>query len=220
MSGPWKRKTTMLLALTVFCLAAGSVKADATSKKKIDLEIEQIFMDGAMQLAEATFRIEREGTTTILYASAPSAASPVSQTLVCALCTPLEVNNAAWSVGRRLAAATGLALDDREYSSSVSHNIAQQVSPKVLRNRRIAVSLGGFGVAVAAAGAVLLAFDDSCASSNLDKRGNCLDLHDTGALGWSFVGSGLAMATFGLIWGIITGRADSNDAVHVEEEDL
>lgn len=65
--------------------------------------------------------------------------------------------------------------------------------------RRTAIVLGGLGVAAAAVGTTLLVLHDDCASARVDRSGNCAELHDTGPLGWSFLGAGAASLTAGLV---------------------
>ena len=71
---------------------------------------------------------------------------------------------------------------------------------------RVALSSGGIGLALAAAGTSLLLLDGDCATTRRNTAGECATVHDLAPIGWSLVSAGAAAAVFGVVYGVAEGR--------------
>jgi hypothetical protein len=77
---------------------------------------------------------------------------------------------------------------------------------------RLGIAVGGVGAALAAAGAILVAFDGDCASTTADAAGNCAQVHHTAIAGWAVLGTGIATLAAGVTAGIVVALRERRSA--------
>jgi hypothetical protein len=118
--------------------------------------------------------------------------------LTCLLCSPAEQAARAFELGARLTLGGAGA----EPGGGIGLRAADLPAREADRGSpRLPILVGGAGVALAAAGTVLLLFDGECASARSDAAGNCAALHDLAPAGWSLAGTGVAAVVSAvLLW--------------------
>lgn len=200
------RKALRMVALAVSAAAAVPASAMAAADEE-DRVLESAFIEGLGGGAVDAPRllVRRAGTSLELSARGVDG---TDIGLTCLLCTAAEREARA----RRL----GAVLSGRDEAAEISVSLERHRQGEDLGRRppRRTLVLGGSGLALVAAGAVLLAFDGGCADSRRDMEGNCASLHRVAHAGWVMVGTGSAA----VLAAVISWLADrTGDAGQIDE---
>ncbi|HUT79040.1 MAG TPA: hypothetical protein VM285_15180, partial [Polyangia bacterium] len=199
----WKEIAALAVAVAV-----GFVSGPARAGED-DAALEQAFFAGlGDQPAPGNGRliVRRAGTSVELGADGDELR------LTCLLCSPVEQAVRARELGARLALGGDRAEDGGGPGLRATDLPAQGTGRG---SPRLPILLGGAGVALAAAGTVLLLFDGDCASTRRDTAGNCAALHDLAPAGWSLAATGAAaVVTAVLIW-ILGGTGPAETGAEV-----
>jgi len=198
-SGQAGRGAFRLIAAVVGAvLAPAAAKADAE-----DAALRRVFAAGLGDLEDEPPRLilRRAGTSLELRALGTDG-DEIG--LSCLLCNAVEQQRSAWELGARLAGRSSAG--DGPWSPA----LREPARDAGRGARRGPLIMGGGGLAVAAAGIVLLVFDGRCASPRRDEAGNCATLHHLAPAGWALAGTGAAAVLAAVLWWLLDGAADGD----------
>lgn len=185
-----RTRLSAFLALAVLAVALPALADEDVS----DAEIEEAFAVGLGDRfsGEAMLDVLRYGRTLVLRGSLAGADDTGALELTCMLCTADEALRSARSVGADLAAQAG------QGGNPPLTEVPASAEPEP-RPLWIPTLLTGLGVAAAAAGTALLLLDGDCASTAVDRDGDCRQLHDLAPVGWGAVSAGVVSVVTGVV---------------------